>query len=170
MAQFVSRSSAETQSFAKTILEKFSKKGPRPLVLALSGDLGSGKTTFVQGLAKALGVKEKVRSPTFVLVKWHKLRRKNLASRRFVHVDAYRLQKSSEAKRLGLEKVFKDRDAVVAIEWAERIRKLIPKHTTWIQFRHRSPRERIITIRRQFQSSNGKSGRRKPEIPSARLG
>ncbi len=147
MARFVSASSRETQRIARKLLHRFAAKPTRPLIFALAGELGSGKTTFVQGLARALGIREKVQSPTFVLVKWYRLGRRAKPFRHFVHVDAYRLEKQSETRHLGLRDVFKDRDAVVAVEWADRIRKVMPRDAVWIRFRHgRRSSERIVEL------------------------
>lgn len=96
-------------------------------VLALHGDLGAGKTTFVQGLAAGMGVQARVTSPTFVLVNDYDAGR-NL---HLIHVDTYRLSDSTgealdDAATFGLEDSLDDPDAVVAIEWAERVAPLLP--------------------------------------------
>ena len=132
---------------AKDVLNRLIKSKHRPIVLALSGELGSGKTTFIQGLAKTLGIREKVQSPTFVLAKWYALAKRFKPLRHFIHIDAYRFERVSEAKRLGLDKTFRNNEAVIAVEWAERIRKLVPPGATPIQFKHgRHPHERILKI------------------------
>lgn len=144
---FASRSARETKRLAAVLLRRPHARHRRPLIFALAGDLGSGKTTFVQGLAAALGVREPVRSPTFVLMKWYRLpRAAPNGFRHFVHVDAYRMERPAEARHLGLAEAFRDRDAVVAIEWAERIRKLIPPHAMWVRFRHAGALGRIISV------------------------
>jgi tRNA threonylcarbamoyladenosine biosynthesis protein TsaE len=125
----------------------------RRTILALSGELGSGKTAFVQGLAQALGIREKIQSPTFVLMKWYQIPEPSQRFHRFhqfhhfVHVDAYRLDRPSEARHLNLKSIFRDPDALVAIEWADRIRRFIPKKAIWIHFRHKAKTKRLITIR-----------------------
>ena len=131
----VTTSSWATKLAARTIFAAVSQK-KRPVILALSGELGAGKTTFVQGLARILGIRERVQSPTFVLMKWYRLPRKHGPFRHLVHVDAYRLDRAKDARHLGLRHVFRDRDAIVVVEWAERIKKLIPKPVTWIRFSH----------------------------------
>lgn len=148
-------SAAGTKKAAAQILRTLLAGRTRPLILALSGELGSGKTTFIQGLARALGIRDKVQSPTFVLMKWYRLPR--AASRGFrhlVHVDAYRLETLAEARHLGLRDMFKDRDAIVVVEWADRIRKLIPQGAYWIKFQHGAqPHERLISSRIRNQES-----------------
>jgi len=96
------------------------------LVLLLSGELGSGKTTFVQALARELGIQERITSPTFVIQKEYATKKSNKLDRptslkfeRLVHIDAYRLKEFSELKMLGWDEYIKDSRAVVAIEWPE---------------------------------------------------
>lgn len=95
-------------------------------VICLEGDLGAGKTTFVQGLAKALGVPGRVTSPTFCIVQEHG----NL-----VHMDLYRLASESDVLDLGWED-FLSRGAIVAVEWPERAGSLIPPDAYHVIFRH----------------------------------
>lgn len=93
-------------------------------VIALRGDLGAGKTTFVQGLARGLGASGRVSSPTFILVNEYATTR----GLRLVHIDAYRLGAAAvdEAAGIGLEEMLDDGEAVVAIEWAELVAELLP--------------------------------------------
>ena len=147
MEKFLSRSSGETRRFAKAILSRLLKQKNRPLVMALSGELGSGKTTFIQGLARSLGLREKIQSPTFVLAKWYRLPKRSKSFRHFIHIDCYRLEKASEVKHFHFPVLLKDPDAIVVIEWADRIRKFIPRGATWIRFRHGTrPQERSIHL------------------------
>jgi len=118
---------------------------PMTLILALSGDLASGKTTFVQGISRALGIEEKVQSPTFVIAKWYRIQKSELPFRHFVHIDAYRIDSLAEAKHIGLARALRDRDALVVIEWADKIKKLIPKKATWIYFDHLKKNKRRIS-------------------------
>ena len=103
-------------------------------VLALSGDLGAGKTAFVQGLALALGVKDKVQSPTFNLLKVYSVVKKYLPLKFLVHVDAYRLTDGSETTEIGLPEYLNNPDTVVAIEWPENISSVIPSNAIKISF------------------------------------
>ncbi len=95
-------------------------------VLALEGDLGSGKTTFVKGLAKGLGIKQPITSPTFVLMKIYPIT-KHQTIKRLVHVDCYRVP-GIELSKIGLEDYLNKSDSVVAIEWAEKIN----QQSNWI--------------------------------------
>ncbi len=115
-----------------------------PAVIALEGNLGSGKTTFVQGFAAALGVKENVLSPTFVLMRTYQLKRFK-RFKHLIHVDCYRLDSPQDLLHLGFKSLLQDRDAIILIEWADRVRQLMPKDAFWIKFTHgKKPRERII--------------------------
>ena len=111
MATFISHSPAETE----TLGEKFGRAAQRGLVLALSGDLGAGKTQFVKGLARGLGVTARVHSPTFTLVNEYAGGRLKL-----FHLDLYRLETPAQMLSAGIEE-FLSPDGVAVIEWAERI-------------------------------------------------
>lgn len=115
---------------AKEILKI--KPGKKALVLGLEGDLGGGKTTFLQGLAKGLGIKEKILSPTFVILKKFKI--KNSKFETFYHIDCYRIEEVKEILDLGFKEIVVDPKNIVAIEWADSIRKIIPKETIWFKF------------------------------------
>ena len=112
------------------------------LVLALSGELGAGKTTFVQGLAKGLGIKEKVKSPTFLIIKSYKLRVKNFKN--FIHIDAYRLKKPKDILALGWREMSGDTKNIIVIEWAKHIAKILPAHHIDINFKHIPENKRKI--------------------------
>lgn len=137
MAKFISRSEVDTHKLAEKIAKSI-KKGK---IIALYGNLGSGKTTFVQGLAKALGIGQRIISPTFVIIRPHKLK----TNKAFYHMDLYRLGKA-DPNNLGLKEIFLEKDAIVAIEWAEKIEKLLPKDTLKIRFKTLSENERELEI------------------------
>lgn len=137
---FITKSSRETQRLA----EDFSTHAR---VLALYGELGSGKTTFVQGLAKGLGVKQRIISPTFVIVRNYELGIMNYGMRSFYHVDLYRIESPKHLAGLGLEDIINDRQNVVIIEWAERMGDLLPKNRVDIRFEYINEGKRRITIR-----------------------
>ena len=114
-------------------------------VLALTGNLGSGKTTFIQGLAEGLGVSTRVISPTFIL-----LRKYIYGDRNFYHVDLYRLEEKveNEALNLGLSDIWGRKDNIVAVEWAEKIRGLVPKGAKWITFENLGGDKRKIILKK----------------------
>lgn len=119
----------ELGGVAKTVLEKLDERqdGSSASILALHGDLGAGKTTFTQSLAKELGVTEHVTSPTFVIMKGYELegqKYKNL-----FHIDAYRIEDVDEMRPLGFTALLAQKDTIVCIEWAENISELLPENT-----------------------------------------
>lgn len=131
--------------FAREVCRRAPNRGA--IILALEGGLGSGKTTFAQGFSGALGVREAVKSPTFLIIKVYALSRPRTARfRDFVHIDCYRIGSPRELVSLGFEKLIKDRRAIILIEWAGRIRKLLARRAViWINFAHgRKHNERII--------------------------
>jgi len=112
------RSAEETRALGARLVEAL----PGRAVLALHGELGSGKTCLVQGIARALGIRAVVNSPTYTLInEYH-------GSRPLVHIDLYRVSSPTEALNLGLDEYF-ERDGITAIEWAERVADLLPAHT-----------------------------------------
>ena len=109
-------------------------------IVALHGDLGAGKTTLIQGIARGLGVKEWVTSPTFTIINEFKGRID------LYHVDLYRLDRIEDALEAGIEEYFEKGGATV-IEWAEKIRPLLPKKTIEINIDIISENERKIYIK-----------------------
>ena len=140
----VTKSPSETQKWS----ERFAKKLRGGDMVALYGELGSGKTTFVQGLARGLGVKRHIISPTFIIVRKYGMGIMNHESgiKSFYHVDLYRIENKNDLQGLGLEEIMKDKHSIVAIEWAEKVGELLPK-TRWdIQFAYVSESRRRVHI------------------------
>jgi len=135
------------------------KKTKRALILGLEGDLGGGKTTFLQGFAKGLGIKEKILSPTFVIIKRFKIKDSPKQShfqrdatgqvrfKNFYHIDCYRLQKPKEILFLGFKEIVSNPKNIVVIEWADRLRKTLPQNTLILKFEFVDQRRRKIKIR-----------------------
>ncbi|MFH1575769.1 MAG: tRNA (adenosine(37)-N6)-threonylcarbamoyltransferase complex ATPase subunit type 1 TsaE [Candidatus Nealsonbacteria bacterium] len=136
----ITKSSAQTRKLGKVLAETLLKSRLRDkaIVVGLRGDLGGGKTTFLQGFTKGLGIKEKVLSPTFIIMR----RRGN-----FYHIDAYRLQGTRDLLKLGFKKNLADPKNVVVVEWADKIKKIMPSHTVWIDFDFVDKNKRKITIK-----------------------
>jgi len=112
-----------------------------PMVIALYGDLGAGKTLFTQALARALGVTDPVTSPTFTLINEYDLP----DGGKLFHVDVYRLHNAlPEAIALGLEELFDE--GIVVIEWADRITPILPDDRIDVHFEHVGDHQRRITI------------------------
>ncbi len=114
-------------------------------VFVLSGDLGAGKTTFLQGLAQGLGVTGQVNSPTFNILKLYKTKKGSVV-KSFCHIDAYRLSSAQDLKALGIEEILADKEMVVAIEWAEKVKAIWPRNKIKIKFKHLQEDERILEI------------------------
>ena len=134
----ITNSAKETKEVAKNL----SKTLKAPRLLALYGNIGSGKTTFVQGLAAGLGIKKRVLSATFVFVREYQLDNKKM----FFHVDLYRLDSSRDIATIGLSDILKTRNAIIAIEWPEKIEKLLPASTIKINFNTTGEKSRKIVV------------------------
>jgi tRNA threonylcarbamoyladenosine biosynthesis protein TsaE len=121
-------------------------------VFALQGDLGAGKTTFVQGFLRGLGSRKRATSPTFVLMRRHTLRAGRgggMNLKNVFHIDAYRLKKPEYLAALELDIILNGPHNVVLIEWPEQAKRFLPKNAVWLKFRHgRKENERTITITR----------------------
>lgn len=145
--EFITKSAGETQELAGEIIKNvLSTKGRKTAaVLALEGELGGGKTTFVQGLAAALGIKEKILSPTFVIMKRFGIRiLGNWDIENLYHVDCYRLDKPDELVQLGIKEILEDPKNLIVIEWADKVKALIPKDAVWVGFEWMGEEERKI--------------------------
>lgn len=142
---YQTNSPAQTKKIAGILAEESLKKKSlrNALIFAFRGDLGTGKTTFIQGFLKKLGIKEKITSPTFIIMRTHKLSNKLI-----YHIDCYRIKKLKDINVLGLEEIFKNPRNIVLIEWANKIKKILPRNSVWIKLEHgRNIRERIIKIK-----------------------
>ncbi|HEY4694549.1 MAG TPA: tRNA (adenosine(37)-N6)-threonylcarbamoyltransferase complex ATPase subunit type 1 TsaE [Candidatus Nanoarchaeia archaeon] len=135
----ISKSGRETQSLAKNLVESLTE----PKVIALYGELGTGKTTFVQGLAKTLGIEKRVLSPTFVFVRSYSLRDPRFKI--FHHVDLYRAESLEAARSVGIEEILAS-GSLVAIEWPEIIEELLPKNTVRVRFKKVDESKREISV------------------------
>lgn len=142
---FLTKNAEQTQSFA----ENFAKKLHGGDVVLLYGNLGAGKTTFVQGLAKGLGMTHRIISPTFIIVRTYEVEAKNKKTniKKFYHVDLYRLGSEKEIEDIGLVELMQNRENVVVIEWPERLGSLLPKHAWQLYFKTKGENEREITQR-----------------------
>lgn len=135
--EIITKSSQQTQNLG----EKIGFDLKPGTVIALSGDLGSGKTTFLKGLARGLGIKKRIVSPTFVFVKQYFAGKVN-----FYHADLYRIENLKDTQGLGLKELFEDPDGVTAVEWAEKFPEIFPKETIKMNFTYLNDQERKIVI------------------------
>ncbi len=111
------------------ILEKINSSDEKATIIALSGDLGVGKTTFVQQLAGVLGVPDPVTSPTFVLMKQYETNSQKFKT--LLHMDAYRIDSEEELRPLRFDELLKKPKTLFCIEWAEKIKNSLPKDTLY---------------------------------------
>lgn len=146
METIISKSPLSTKKLGERLAKELIKKKPKKnaLVLALTGDLGSGKTIFLKGFARGLGIKEKIQSPTFIIMKSFKLSLGHF--KKFYHLDCYRITKPLEILKLGFKNIIKEKSNIVAVEWAEKIRKLLPKNTIWIELEFLDKTKRQIRV------------------------
>ncbi len=133
---FTSKSALETREFGR----QFAARCYRGAVIALQGDLGTGKTQFVKGLALGLDYNRDVTSPTFSLLHEYEGGRLPL-----YHFDWYRMEGAAEIDRLDIDEYFQG-DGVSVVEWADRFRDSIPEVATWLLFRETSRDERQIEV------------------------
>jgi|SRR3989344_630343 len=142
----ITYSAKETQTLAKELAKKILQRGAgnNALVLSLSGDLGAGKTTFLQGFAKGLGIKEKILSPTFILMKRFGV--KSGIFKNFYHIDCYRFKNEKDLESLDFKEIMEDPENIIAIEWPERIKKTLPKEVISIILKHLKDNKRNIQI------------------------
>jgi len=132
----------ETKSREETLLlgEKIGKALKNNSIVALIGDLGAGKTTLIQGIAKGLKVDNWVTSPTFTIINEFKGRLD------LYHVDLYRIERPEDIEDIALEEYF-SKNGVTVIEWADKIKELLPERSIMINMDHISENERKIDIR-----------------------
>lgn len=114
-------------------------------VIALSGDLGAGKTQFAKGVALELGITRTVTSPTFLIMRSYETSRGPW--KRLFHFDCYRLDDPEELRALGWDDIVRNPEHIVLIEWAQRVSVLLPPDTMWIDMDVLSPTRRSITVR-----------------------
>lgn len=139
----------EMDAFAQSILEKL-EESKKATILSLRGDLGAGKTAFVKSLGKALGVKDNITSPTFVILKTYKLKAKTY--KLLHHIDAYRLETEKELEVLGWSEIIKDPKNLIAIEWPENVPGLIPNSAVKIFFEFIDEKTRRVKVDLRFKN------------------
>ena len=126
------------QEIAKEIVERKDKSA---FIVFLDGDLGTGKTTLVKEIIFALGIKEKVKSPTFTIIEPYELNDKNI-----YHIDLYRINDPSELETIGLREYLNESEAIIFIEWPEKSFGFLKKFNLKISLKHSSEKERKCKI------------------------
>ena len=151
--EYITNSFEETQSLG----EHFAKRLKVGDFVAFYGDLGSGKTTFIQGLAKGLGIKRRIISPTFIIVRHYdieiKIQNSNFKittqnAKSFYHIDLYRIGGKSDLLGLGIDEIIKDKNSIVALEWAEKMNEMLPKRRIDVYCKYLEDDKRKITIKK----------------------
>jgi len=140
--KIITHSEKETIELGK----KFAREFRGGEVIALYGDLGAGKTTFVKGLAQGLGIKKIITSPTFILMNVYKITNYELRITNFVHIDCYRIHSAHDIENIGAQEYFGRKDSVVVIEWAEKIKEILPKRKLEIKITSKEKNNRIFAI------------------------
>jgi tRNA threonylcarbamoyladenosine biosynthesis protein TsaE len=158
--EFTTNSADETREIAHNLAREICLNPPKrdgALVIALAGNLGGGKTTFTQGFAHGLGIKDFITSPTFILmntypiplqyeVKPHKDYLKTL-----VHIDAYRFEDPMQLHAIRWEDIIRNRENIVLVEWAENIKELLPPVYSEVLFEFLSENKRTIYQKLQWK-------------------
>ena len=141
----VTKSAGQTQKVGKDLADTLLKKRGegKSQIVCLYGDLGSGKTTFVQGFAKRLGISGRLLSPTFIIVRRYEYNDHAY----FYHMDCYRIESQKALEGLGIVELFQDPHALFCIEWAERLGVLLPKERTDVIFENIGGEKRRIRIK-----------------------
>ncbi|MFH1661779.1 MAG: tRNA (adenosine(37)-N6)-threonylcarbamoyltransferase complex ATPase subunit type 1 TsaE [Candidatus Falkowbacteria bacterium] len=137
--QYFTTSEKQTFNFAK----KFAKTLKGGEVIGLIGDLGAGKTVFTKGLASGLDIKNNITSPTFVLMKIYKTSNRS-SIKNLCHIDAYRIKTHQDIIAIGAQEYFNREDTITVIEWADNIKKILPKKTRFITLKNLEKNKRSI--------------------------
>ena len=145
--KIISKSEEDTQGFASRLMGESKGFGRKPIIFALQGELGTGKTQFTKGLARHLGIKEIVLSPTFILVREYPFSIKEDKVKLY-HIDAYRLFEEREFMDLGFKEMLKQPN-IIAVEWAEKVSKPLREakkqaELVWIKLKYNGEKIREI--------------------------
>jgi tRNA threonylcarbamoyladenosine biosynthesis protein TsaE len=141
--KFISESPEQTQKIADDFVSGLLPNDRAATVIGLYGNLGAGKTTLTQCIARNLGVEETVTSPTFVIEKIYELTGKNFTH--LIHIDAYRIEKSEELLHLGWRDIISDSHNLILVEWPEKVLDIMPVHIRF-NLGHISENSREIEI------------------------
>lgn len=133
------KSAQETREFGK----EFAQSMQGGEIILLSGDLGAGKTTFMQGFAEGLGISQRIISPTFIIMRSYDIGGK---VQTLYHIDLYRTESEADLEGLGIREILHDKKAVVAIEWPEKLGSMLPEKRIEIRLETISENERKISL------------------------
>ncbi len=155
--EYISRSPEATQEAAKLLVERILERSHIPgsaTVISLSGELGAGKTVFVKGVARALGLTSEVTSPTYVIEKVYDLAHRDealvggnaLPFDRLIHLDAYRLESPEELSAIGWHEILTDPKNLIFLEWPEMVDAVLPRRTIEVAITPQDDESRKIAI------------------------
>lgn len=165
--QLISNSPQDTDKIAKILTDKIlnTKAGKTAIVVALEGELGAGKTTLVKAIAKTLGIKSHITSPTFVLMKKYEIplsvnrlltiaRKKKpsghspsaISHKQLIHIDTYRLKDYQDLVAIGVKEIISDPKNIVLIEWSERVKPILPNKKIKVHIDHTGETQRKFLI------------------------
>lgn len=142
-SEIITENALTTQKIGRILAEEIVKShsgNKKALVIGLEGELGSGKTTFIQGMAKGFGLKEPMTSPTFVIMRRYQIKKGN----NFFHIDCYRISQPRDLLDLDFKEILSQPHNIVVIEWAEKVKKILPVNALWIRFEHLGRNKRRI--------------------------
>jgi len=138
----------DISDISESILNKISKtKSSKAKVLALSGELGAGKTTLTQELGRILGIKDKIISPTFVIMKIYDIDKKSeyySSFKKLIHIDAYRLESKEELFKIGWTDLNDDKDNLIIIEWPEKVEGALDDGSHFVKLEHVDEETRVL--------------------------
>jgi len=147
---YITNNSRQTKNLGR----KFGETLRGGETLCLYGALGSGKTTFTQGLARGLQIKNRLLSPTFIIVRHYNIINKPFT--KLYHLDLYRLENPQSVMDLGFIDFINDKTNVIVIEWPEKLGEFLPKNRIDIYFKDLGDDKREISIKK-FEAQNPKS-------------
>lgn len=146
--EYISKSPEETERLAKKVVDAIRARKGKPgtaTIIALSGELGAGKTAFTKGVAKALSLTETVTSPTFVIEKIYYLEDMQPYTH-LIHLDCYRLESGKELLSIGWNETATDPENLIFLEWPEKVEDILPLRALRIEFEVVDPTTRKIKI------------------------
>jgi len=155
---YFSKNLEDTAKIAEFLAKKIKPNSKSATIVALSGELGAGKTHLTQRVAKLFGIKKKLASPTFVIMKFYEVKPTSprpsperrggiLNFKKLIHIDAYRLKNSEELLKLGWKEILKDSGNLIFIEWPENVRSVMPKNRVKICLKHKGENKREIEVK-----------------------
>jgi tRNA threonylcarbamoyladenosine biosynthesis protein TsaE len=154
----ITHSEKETFVCARKLASRLQQGG----IIGLVGDLGAGKTAFTKGLAAGLGIRQRITSPTFVLMKVYKIRASASPIREFVHIDAYRIKNIADLLAVGLGDYLDDPTGLVVIEWADKIKPDLPKTAVYIHLKRIADTAREIRLAGRLATPKKRPPARQP--------